>query len=537
MTTRKVSLLATAACFAAAVCGSAGAATLTGTVRDPAGKPAPNVFVIAKDPARKMSVTVTSDAKGRYVLDDLFTGDYQVLARRAGYNDSEAAAVSLPAAGGTRDLQLRADDAVHINTPGHAWLNVLPDEPMKATFVSSCTICHDSASLAAHAPRDAAGWEAIIHQMRSQADTYSVIVQHDPKELAAWLAKNQYGTRAAPVDPYAKSANVATGLRISEYDVGDVTSWAHDLAVEPGTGVVWVGDYVRDELVSVDPRSGVQKVYPAPVKGTGMHTLHFDRDGTLWITLQLVHMVASFDTKKGEWRLYPGFTPGSLNHSFAYDSEGYVQKDAKGRLYIGLWGGNRTAMLDPKTGAVTEKQLPGPPSDKPYGIVVNSKGVVWYTKYSENKMGWYDPASGETKEWKLPRPDSAPHRMHIDDRDNLWIPLSGYGTILRYNTIDGSQQEYPLPEKDTFPYVVRYDGTSDRVWITGNGSNSIYALNPHTGRVQTFRMPSLYSYGRMVAIDHRTGDVWTALASYPNKLSLRDHSVLVCIHHALQKID
>jgi hypothetical protein len=30
--------------------------------------------------------------------------------------------------------------------------------------------------------------------------------------------------------------------------------------------------------------------------------------------------------------------------------------------------------------------------------------------------------------------------------------------------------------------------------------------------------------------------VWTGLASYPNKLSLRDHSIVVRIHHALDLV-
>jgi virginiamycin B lyase len=511
----------------------ASASVLTGTVRDPAGKPTANVFVTAQNDARKMAVSVLTDPKGHYTIDDLAPGIYQVRARKAGFTDGIVGDVKLGAAGGNTDLELSPDDDLHLNTPGAAWLNALPVEPMKATFVSSCTICHDAASPIGHRPRDAAGWEAIIHQMRTQADAYSVIVPLEPAKLAGWLAKNEYGTKAAPFDPFAKSKNVVTTARISEYQVGDVTSWMHDMAVDPATGIAWVGDYVRDELVSVDPRSGEQTVYPSPIKGTGMHTLHFDReDGSLWITLQLVQMVANFNTRTKTWRLYSGFTPGSLNHSFANDSEGFEQKDKDGRLYIGTWGGNRTAMLDPKTGKVTEKQLPGAPTDKPYGIAVNSKGVVWYTKYSDNKMGYYDPSTGETKEWQMDRPDSAPHRMHIDNKDNLWIPLSGYGTVLRYNTIDGTKREYALPDKDTYPYVLRYDGPSNRVWITGNGGNAIYALDPDTGKFTTFRMPSNYSYGRMVAVDPATGNVWTALASYPNKLSLRDHSMLDCIHHA-----
>ncbi len=428
------------------------------------------------------------------------------------------------------------DDGLKMSTPGAAWLNALPNEPMKATFVTSCTICHDQGSPLTRVPRDAEAWTAIIHKMRTQTDAYSVIVQMDAGKLAKWLEEKKFGAKAAAVDPFARKANVATGARITEYVVGDTATWAHDVVIEPRTGLAWVGDYVRDELTSIDPRTGEQKVYPAPLKGTGMHSLAFDRQGTLWITFQLANTVASFDTRKGEWRIYYGFSPVSLNHSFAVDSEGYVKTDPKGRFYVGLWGGNRTAMFDPATGEVKETQLPGPDTDKPYGISVNSKGVIWYTKYSENKMGYYDPATGVMKEWAMSKPDSGPHRMHIDDDDNLWIPLSGYGVILRYNTLDGSQKEFPLPDADSFPYDARYDSKSKRVWITGNGGNALYAFDPKTERFTTFRLPSYMSYGRVMSIDYATGDMWTALCSYPNKLSMRDHGVVVRIHRALDQL-
>ena len=192
--------------------------------------------------------------------------------------------------------------------------------------------------------------------------------------------------------------------------------------------------------------------------------------------------------------------------------------------------------MHPGTGQVTTVELPGSPTDQPYGIASDSKGVVWYTKYTQNTMGYYNPATGEKKEWALSREHSGPHRMHIDNKDNLWIPLSGYGTVLRYNTQDGSQKEFALPDADTFPYASRYDARSDRVWVTGNGGNAIYALDPNTGKVKTFRVPSMLSYGRMVSIDYATGDVWTALSSYPNMMALREHSELVRIHNALDLV-
>jgi virginiamycin B lyase len=509
------------------------ASTLTGVVRDPNGKPGTNVFVTASNDDRKMAQTVLTDARGHYRLDDLFPGKYDVRARKIGFNDGVVAAVTLTERDGSVDLKLTPDDAIHLSTPGVAWLNTLPNEPMKATFVTSCTICHDQGSPLTHIQRDADTWGKIIHKMRTQADAYAVIVQMDAGKLAQWLADKKFGATVAPFDPFAKHANVATKARITEYNVGDVSTWAHDVVIEPKTGTAWVGDYVKDELTAVNPRTGEQKIYPAPLHGTGMHSLAFDHDGLLWITFQLVAKIASFNTQTGQWHVYDGFSPGSLNHSFAVDSEGLIKTDPNGRFYIGLWGGNRTAMFDPKTGAIKETQFVGPDSDKPYGIAINSKGVIWYTKYSDNKMGFYNPTSGENKEWAMPRPDSGPHRMHIDNDDNLWIPLSGYGTLLRYNTRDGSQKEFPLPDADSFPYDVRYDSKSDRVWVTGNGGNALYAMNPKTGKFTTFRMPSYLSYGRVMSIDYSTGDIWTALCSYPNKLSLRDHGVLVRIHHAL----
>lgn len=510
--------------------------TVAGIVKDPGGMPAANTFVTAEDGVRKMAVTVLTDKDGHYRIDGLFPGHYEMRARKAGYSDSAPAAVILWVRDATLDLTLRPDNAVHFSTPGAAWLNVLPDSPMKSQFITECTICHDQGSPLAHIPRDVKGWETIISKMRNQSQDYASLVTKNGAPMARWLARQHYGTKIAHFDPFAASAHVITDARITEYSVGQLNSWAHDVAVEQSTGLAWVGDYLQDTLTSIDPRTGQQTVYPAPMKGTGMHSLAFDREGTLWITFQLVHMVASFDTKTHVWRLYNGWPPGSLNHSFAVDSEGFVKKDPKGRLYVSTWGNDTTTLLDPKTGAVKVIRLPGPRTDKPYGIAVDSKGRIWYTKYTEDKMGFVDPTTGIGKEWHLPWPQSGPHRMHIDNKDNLWIPLSGRGSLLRYNTRNGTYKEFPLPDADSFPYDARYDSKSNRVWVTGNGGNAIYVFNPKTEQFQTFRMPAHLSYGRVLGIDYTTGDVWTSLASYPNKLSLRDHSIVVRIHHALDLI-
>jgi len=511
------------------------AATLSGSVKDASGASIANVFVTAHNAARRTAETVLTDVGGHYDISKLFPGEYIVRARKQGFKDVNSNAVALSDESDEL-VDLRLQETAMKSWPGSVWLAGLPDEPMKAAFLTACTICHDMGAPIERGPHSVAGWEAVIHRMRTQADIYSVIIKMNDHELAQWLTRQEMGKTFASYELFDPKTNPVTSGRISEYEVGDVTSWAHDMAVEPATGIAWVGDYVKDELIRVDPRTGSQRAIPAPVKHAGMHTLNFDSDGYLWITFQLADMVARFDTRTEQWRIYGGFASGKRVHSFALDSLGNVFKDPDGHIWVSQFGGNRISSLDPVSGRVTEVNLPGHPSGKAYGIAVDSTNRVWYTKYSENIMGWVDPATGKGKEWTFAKPNSGPHRIHIDDDDNLWIPLSGYGTVLRHNTRSGEEHEYALPDPDTFPYVARYDRRSKRVWITGNGANSIYALDPASGQFTTFRMPSYLSYARMISIDYSTGDIWTALSSYPNNHAGRNYGILLRLHNAIGQV-
>ena len=85
--------------------------------------------------------------------------------------------------------------------------------------------------------------------------------------------------------------------------------------------------------------------------------------------------------------------------------------------------------------------------------------------------------------------------------------------------------------------VARYDAKSDRLWVAGNGANSLYALDPKTGQFKTIRLPSYLSYGRMISIDYTTGDLWTALSSYPNKHALRNNGLLLRVSNASPRVE
>src|SRR6516162_6569254 len=75
----------------------AGAATITGTVTGPDGKPLRAVFVQARNAGTKITVSVLSDNQGHYKVPDLTAGDYRVSIRASGYKADPKTGVKLTA--------------------------------------------------------------------------------------------------------------------------------------------------------------------------------------------------------------------------------------------------------------------------------------------------------------------------------------------------------------------------------------------------------------------------------------------------------
>lgn len=507
------------------------AVVLSGVVTDQTAHPVPGVWVSAKNLDRKMAVSVLTDPHGKYRIRSLFPGTYRVRAHAIGYAPVEVDDFALTERNASRNFRLSPATDIGEQMPADAWLASLPPGEFKASFVVGCTICHAFGTPVTHRPRTSAEWVTTIERMRHKIDVYSVIPNFNDQELAQWLVANGFGPDskprhfAAPPPP----TGVAARVMVTEYDIGKPNTWAHDMAVEPSTGMAWVGDYFNDDLIRVDPTNGEQKIYAIPVKNSGVHTLHFDHHGTLWMTLQLADMVVSFDPNTAHFRVYKGFRKGSLIHSFAYDPFGYIQYDAHGQIWMSEFGGNAVASLEPKSGLVKEYDTAH--KGHPYGIALDQKGRVWYTDYSGNWLGMIDPESGHATDQAMQHRNSGPHRMTIDAHDRLWIPESGYGRLAMYDIAKKTFVEYNLPDPDTFPYSLRVNGATGDVWVCGDGADSLYRFDPATKKFTTFRLPSQDSYTRMIAFDYASGDVWTTISSFPNSHTSHPyHGELVRLH-------
>ena len=77
--------------------GFAGAATVTGTVKGPDGMPFKGAFVEAQNSATKITVNVLSAPDGRYRIDNLPAGEYELRIRAIGYKADPQMGVKLTA--------------------------------------------------------------------------------------------------------------------------------------------------------------------------------------------------------------------------------------------------------------------------------------------------------------------------------------------------------------------------------------------------------------------------------------------------------
>lgn len=509
-------LLATLLCMAACSSTKQGPAALRsieGTVVDAEGAPVDAVMVTAKRIGGGVSVTVYTDGQGRYKLDSLKAGQYYVGARKDG-GHSAAEMVDLSQSPATHNLALTNKSNRPVS--GSEALSLIPDSLQKRRLVHNCVQCHalGTSDTPFAGAKDAVFWEGAIHRMITEREAFLSPDFH-PKKQAAFLAKY------IPPDPGESSSaqmEPITNVTIYEYDLPMPNMYPHDIGVDSRSRI-WVADYRNNFLEMLDPVSEEWKTYPYPIKDAGAHSVIEGPDGKIWLVLNKGNHIASFDPETEKFSLYPVPDPGKVAigprpHTHIFDSQG--------RLWYTEIAGNRVSRLDPATGEITVFDLPEQPElfeDSfwlwPYGITIDSKDNVYYTKLGGNRVGRIDAATGEIKEYEMPVPYSGPRRLDVDSRDNLWIPAFTTGKLYRLNPQTGQFKEYQIPSTDSAPYAVYVDKEKDQVWICEAAANRIGIFDIASETFSEILLPSRFGYTRKIDLDKNTGTIWTSYSQMP----------------------
>jgi virginiamycin B lyase len=548
----------------------AAAASFTGKVVLPDGKPAFGAMVTVFDASLQVRETVYTDKDGAYAIATPFEGALTVRARLAGVDDATAKVTATKAQRATLNLALKpfadaqsASDALSASAFNARlpWKDVNRDRP---GFISQCNYCHQLGNATTRVPRSHEEWMGELAKMEGLLAMPSA---RDKQVYAEVLSKGFDGKPITANQNYGASAELARA-KLVEWNVGDDYTFIHDADVgadqklygtDEGHDILWVLDRATNKIERYPlpdsnlPRGGKFSGMKLPIGvftgKHGPHSMAQTSDGRIWITNALSSTLMSFDPKTKAFKTYPVGHDALYPHTIRVDSHDVV--------WFTIVASNQIARFDPKTEQMTVIRLPSNgfirwTSDMlfptlmrigqwfpnqaaqlnlsthrffgysilafPYGIDVNPvDGSIWYAKLYASKIGRIDPVTLKVQEWDTPM--KGPRRPRFDAHGIFWIPAFDEGGLMRFDPKTQKFESFKIPavgksEYET-PYALNVDKATGEIWLAANNSDRMLRFDPKTHGFMTYPSPTRVTVLRDFSFT-KDGQVCTSSSNLPS---------------------
>jgi streptogramin lyase len=143
----------------------------------------------------------------------------------------------------------------------------------------------------------------------------------------------------------------------------------------------------------------------------------------------------------------------------------------------------------------TEYDLPKR-TRQPHDAIVDSQGLVWYASFGEQILGKLDPKTGSVTEYDIPllKP-GAPTGilgMRFDKDENPWLAMQFQGGIAKFDRRTSKFQTWSLPPELNGPHVQVNQVSPERahidgkVWLQDAGTYTVLRLDVATGKFDVF---------------------------------------------------
>ena len=347
----------------------------------------------------------------------------------------------------------------------------LPDGPGKDTVAATCGACHRMAILAnGYTPE---GWHTVMRMMLN----FGVPV---PKDEVTTVT--DYLIKAFPERPRPAAAIVPgpAEIAIKQWPVPTPGSRPHD-PLAARDGAIWYTGQLANALGRIDPKTGAIKEFHTNDQ-TGPHGLVEGPDGNIWFTGNFRSLIGKLDPNTGKVTEYKLPDPAARDpHSLTFDRNGI--------LWFTVQNGNFIGRLDPKTGDIS---LTKPPTAnaRPYGILINSKGIPFVVEFGVNKVARIDPQTMQITEYELPNPAARPRRLAITPDDAVWYTDFARGFLGRLDPATGKVTEWQSPSgPKSAPYGIVF--TKGALWYSESFAkpNTVVRFDPQTQKFQTWAIP------------------------------------------------
>jgi len=473
----------------ATVAHSQSPAALSGQVSSTEEGAMEGVVVSAKKDGATISVSVVTDAQGRFAFPAarLDSGRYTLKARAAGYELDGTKAADVAAGGEAKaDIRLKKVKNLSAHLTNAEWMMSIPGADEQKRFLLNCNGCHTLERIM-KSTYDADGFLQIFERMANYypgstplkpqrlAGTAVRDVQRggDGRKTAEWLASinlSQQQTWTFPLKTQPRLTGKSTRVIITEYDLPSPLIQPHDVVLDR-EGSVWYSDFGQMFLGKMDPKTGKVTQYPIPVVKPGWSEgtldLEFDKDDNPWVGVMYQSAIAKFDKKSEKFQMWQ--TPKE-------------------------W--------DTDAGQLGHLAITGTHSDNKVWIKNSDGGNIYRLDLDSNKMenlgAFKDPRTGRR---------IGTYGIHSDVDNNAYLLDFAAGNIVKLDAKTKNMTVYVTPTPNSRPRRGRVDHDG-RLWFGEYQGNAIGMFDPKTERISEFKVPTPWS-APYDAVAGRNGEAWT----------------------------
>ena len=501
-------------------------AALTGQVTSDVEGAMEGVVVTAHKDGSIVSVSVTTDARGRYAFPDnkLVPGEYKITIRAVGYEISVPTTADVVAEKTvTADIELKKTRNLASQLSNAEWMMSIPGTEEQKAMLLDCTGCHTLERIV-RSTHDADEWTQVITRMKGYAfvstplkpqrmlDETRAGKPEDYREMAEYLATINLSAVDKwdyPLKTLPRPSGRATRAIVTEYDMKRPTTQPHDVLLDKD-GDVWYSDFGELFISKFDPKTLKLTEYPTkdfkPGAPVGNLSLEFDNEGKLWFDTMHQGAIGTIDPKTSEIKYYP--LPPEWNDNRVQLNFVGLRHDVDGKVWTKSVGTVDVFRLDLASGK-WERFHPTdflPPGHRYsiYQLISDSKNNVWMAEFEEGYLGRIDAKTLKVTWFPLPSPHGRARRMEIDDQDRILVTEYRANKVALFDTKTEQFTEYDLPPL-TFPYRAQIDQNGE-LWTGGMSTDRVVRVDPKTDTVVEYLMPSGTNM-RTVYVDNSTTPV------------------------------
>ena len=143
----------------------------------------------------------------------------------------------------------------------------------------------------------------------------------------------------------------------------------------------------------------------------------------------------------------------------------------------------------------TEYDLPKK-TRQPHDVIVDSQGMAWYASFGEQILGKLDPKTGKVTDYEVPllkpKLPTGSLAIRFDEDENIWLGMQFQGGVAKFDKKSEKFQTWSLPSELNGDHVQinqvspEHHKVDGKVWLQDAGTYTVLRLDEKSGKYEVF---------------------------------------------------